>query len=336
MTKHLTDGVRAELERVVTPHGWTLEKAIQSGVDNPDSSVGIYAGDPESYQMLASIFNPIIQEYHGYDLSGHKSDFSLEGLPTENLDPEGKYVVSTRIRVGRNFAAYAFPSAISGEDRAALEAKVLEVVATLPEDLKGEYLPLTGMEESLRAELVAKHQLFKQGDRFLESAGVNRDWPNNRGIFRSHDELFLIWVVEEDSMRIMSMQKGADIAAVFNRLKSGLEHINSKIEFAFDPKLGYLTTCPTNLGTGMRASVHIRIPLLSAEPNFKEVCADLGLSIRGIHGEHSDSEGGVYDISNKRRLGITEREIYQELYEGVQKLIQLESELEKKLVSAEA
>lgn len=327
MKKHLTDEVREMLIGVKTPHGWTLEKAIQSGVDNPDSSVGIYAGDPQSYELVGAIFKPIIKEYHNYDLSGHKSDFSLEGLPTEDLDPTGDFVVSTRIRVGRNFASYAFPSAISAEDRAALEAEVLKVFNTLPAELQGQYLSLGGMTEEQRTELVAKHQLFKQGDRFLESAGVNRDWPNNRGIFRSSDELFLTWVSEEDSLRIMSMQKGADIAAVFNRLAKGLGHIDQNITFAYDPKLGYLTTCPTNLGTGMRASVHIKIPKLSAEPNFKEVCADLGLSIRGVHGEHSESEGGVYDISNKRRLGITEREIYLELYNGVKKLIELESSL---------
>lgn len=328
MRKHLTEEVKSLLENVVTPHGWTLDKAVRSGIENPDSNIGVYAGDPESYRMLAPLFNPVITEYHKYDLSGgHKSDFSLAGLPTENLDPGGRYVVSTRIRVGRNFAKYAFPSAISLEDRANLEKEVLEALDTLPKELKGQYLPLAGMSEEVRLDLIQKHQLFKAGDRFLESAGVNRDWPNNRGIFRSNDELFLTWVSEEDSMRIMSMQKGADIAAVFNRLSTALDCINKHIEFAFDNKLGYLTTCPTNLGTGMRASVHIAIPKLSVQPNFKDVCAGLGLSIRGVHGEHSESEGGVYDISNKARLGVTEREIYKQLYDGVKKLIDLESSL---------
>lgn len=329
MLKHATEAVMAQLQGVVTPHGWTAPKAIQSGIDNPDSSIGVYAGDPESYTMLAPLFDPIIKEYHKYDMSGHKSDFSLDGLATENLDPEGKYVVSTRIRVGRNFAKYAFPSAISADDRAAMEQEIVTVLATMPGNLAGTYFSLKAMTEEQRAQLVADHFLFKQGDRFLESVGVNRDWPNNRGIFHSPDKHFLVWVSEEDSMRIISMQQGADIAEVFNRLKTALEHINEKIQFAFDNVRGYYTTCPTNLGTAMRASVHIRIPLLSAQPNFQEVCKDLGLSIRGIHGEHSESAGGVYDISNKRRLGITEREIYAELYIGVKKLIELEKELEQ-------
>ncbi|HWC58023.1 MAG TPA: phosphagen kinase [Candidatus Paceibacterota bacterium] len=327
MKKYCTDAVKEELKDVVTPHGWTLQKAIQSGIDNPDSSIGVYAGDPESYTVLAPLFDPVIRDYHNYDMSGHKSDFSLEGLPTENLDLEGKYVISTRIRVGRNFAKYAFPSAISSEDRAKLESEIVAVLKELPDALKGEYYPLDGMSEKTRQKMVEDHFLFKQGDRFLESVGVNRDWPKSRGIFFSNDKKFLVWISEEDSMRIISMQQGADIAEVFNRLAKALAFINERINFAFDNVRGYHTTCPTNLGTAMRASVHIKIPKLSARENFKAICGTLGLSIRGVHGEHSESADGIFDISNKRRLGVTEREIYQQLYNGVKKLIDIEKEL---------
>jgi protein-arginine kinase len=161
----------------------------------------------------------------------------------------------------------------------------------------------------------------------LESAGVNRDWPKNRGIFFSEDKKFLVWISEEDSMRIISMQQGADIAEVFTRLSTALDYINEHITFAFDDVRGFYTTCPTNLGTAMRASVHIKIPKFSASQNFIAICGTLGLSIRGIHGEHSESFDGIYDISNKRRLGVTEAEIYQQLYDGVKKLIEIEKSL---------
>ncbi len=327
MKKYCSEAVQTQLADVTTPHGWTLQKAIQSGIDNPDSSIGVYAGDPESYTMLAPLFDPVIKDYHHYDMAGHRSDFSLIGLSIENLDPEGSYVVSTRIRVGRNFAKYAFPSAISAADRAAMESEIIAALQQLPGSLKGEYFPLDGMSEEMRQKLVADHFLFKQGDRFLESVGVNRDWPKNRGIFFSDDKRFLVWISEEDSMRIISMQQGADIAEVFMRLATALDFINEKIHFAFDDIRGYHTTCPTNLGTAMRASVHIKIPKLSASENFKAICGTLGLSIRGVHGEHSESSDGIYDISNKRRLGVTEREIYEQLYHGVKKLIELEKSL---------
>jgi protein-arginine kinase len=327
MKRFCTDEVQNQLANAVTPHGWTLRKAIQSGIDNPDSSIGLYAGDPESYTVLAPLFDSVIKEYHHYDMKGHKSDFSLSGLPVENLDPEGKYVVSTRIRVGRNFAKYAFPSAISADDRATMESEIVKTLKQLPGSLKGQYFPLEGMSEEVRQKMVEDHFLFKQGDRFLESVGVNRDWPKNRGIFFSDDKRFLVWVSEEDSMRIISMQPGADIAEVFTRLATALNFINEHIHFAFDDIRGYHTTCPTNLGTAMRASVHIRIPKFSAGQNFKAICGTLGLSIRGVHGEHSESSDGIYDISNKRRLGVTEREIYEQLYSGVKKLIEIEKAL---------
>lgn len=327
MKKYFTPEIQEKLKDIVTPHGWTLAKAVQTGFDNPDSSIGIYAGDPESYTMMAPIFDPVISEYHKYDMSGHKSDFSLVGLETENLDPEGKYIISTRIRVGRNFAKFAFPSAISAGDRAVLEKEIVSVLETLPGNLHGTYISLGEMTKEVRQQMINDHFLFKEGDRFLESAGVNRNWPDNRGIFFSDDKKFLTWISEEDSMRIISMQQGGDISEVFNRLASALSHINESITFAFDDVRGYHTTCPTNLGTAMRASVHIKIPKLSSQPNFEEVCKDLGLSIRGIHGEHSESADGIYDISNKRRLGVTEREIYEQLYNGVKKLIELESSL---------
>lgn len=324
MKKHATAEVIEKLQNIVDEYGWTAQKAIQSGIDNPDSSIGVYMGGPASYKAFADLVNPVIEEYHKYAMTGHKSDFSLNGLSIENLDPEGKYIVSTRVRVGRNFADYGFPSAISRENRKEMEGKIVEVLKTLPGGLQGAYHSLENMTEDVRQQLVADHFLFKQGDRFLESVGVNRDWPEGRGIFFSGDKKFLVWVSEEDSMRIISMQQGGDVAEVFTRLATALDHINQKIKFAFDDKLGYLTTCPTNLGTAMRASVHIKIPKVSARPDFQEICKDLGLSIRGIHGEHSESEGGIYDISNKRRLGISEREIYAELYNGIKKLIELE------------
>jgi hypothetical protein len=179
MTKYATPAVAAALAGIVTANGWTYEKSIKSGLENIDSGTGVYAGDPESYIALAALFDPIIKDYHKYDMSGHKSDFSLNGLETENLDPEKKFVVSTRVRVGRNFADYAFPSAISAEDRAKMEAEIIAALETLPGDLAGKYFSLGGLSEEETKQMIADHFLFKQGDRFLESAGVNRDWPNN-------------------------------------------------------------------------------------------------------------------------------------------------------------
>jgi len=91
----------------------------------------------------------------------------------------------------------------------------------------------------------------------LDAAGLNRDWPSGRGIFHNAEKTFLTWVNEEDQLRIISMQKGADLLAVFTRLSIAASEIEKVAKFAHDDHLGYITSCPTNCGTALRASVHI-------------------------------------------------------------------------------
>jgi arginine kinase len=330
--QYLTPEIHLALQNKVAKCGFTLEDIIRSGFENTDGDIGIYAGDEDCYHQFAILFDAIIQDYHHYQPHEihpkNLDDSDLESLP--NLDPEDNRILSTRIRVGRNLKGYALPPAISKEARQEVEAQIITALAKLDGEHKGHYYPLCEMTESTRAQLVADHFLFKKGDRFLESAGVNRDWPDSRGIFHSDDKQFLIWVNEEDQLRIISMQKGGDIAQVFKRLVTGIQALEQEIPLQFDPHLGYISSCPTNLGTALRASVHIKLPLLSQTNYFKKICADLELSIRGIHGEHSESIGGIWDISNKRRLGLTEVDCVLTLYNGVKKIIQLEIELENK------
>jgi len=166
------------------------------------------------------------------------------------------------------------------------------------------------------------------GDRFLEHAGLNREWPEARGIFHNNSKTFLIWVNEEDEFRIISMQNGGDIADVFERLARGQAGIEKFAKFAQNKVLGYITTCPTNLGTGMRASVHIKIPKLAEnKEKFHEIASKYHLDVRGIDGEHSESKGGIYDVSNKRRLGLPETLLVLDMYHGVKAMIEEESKL---------
>ena len=129
-------------------------------------------------------------------------------------------------------------------------------------ELEGKYYALSSLTEQERTQLINDHFLFKEGDRFLEACGLNRDWPEGRGIFHNNDKTFLVWVNEEDQLRIISMQNGADIGQVFQRLSIACSAIEKVAEFAHDDHLGYITSCPTNLGTALRASVLIKLPLL--------------------------------------------------------------------------
>merc|ERR1719150_1518853 len=145
---------------------------------------------------------------------------------------------------------------------------------TLTGDLAGTYYPLLGMDEKVRQQLIADHFLFKGGDKYLESCGLEREWPEARGIFHNDAKTFLVWVNEEDQLRIISMQQGADIGAVFERLSRAAQAIEQKARFSHNDHLGYITSCPTNLGTALRASVHIHLPKLGQNmEKFEEIAA---------------------------------------------------------------
>jgi len=128
------------------------------------------------------------------------------------------------------------------------------------------------------------------------------------------------------------MQKGADILSVFTRLSIAAGEIEKVAEFAHDEHLGYITSCPTNLGTALRASVHIKLPLLGKDKAaFNAIADKYYVQIRGIHGEHTETDDGIFDISNKRRLGRSEKDLVQDMYDGVKAMISAEKELEAKM-----
>lgn len=119
------------------------------------------------------------------------------------------------------------------------------------------------------------------------------------------------------------------IGAIYQRLVHAVEAIGKDVAFSRHDRFGFLTFCPSNLGTTIRASVHIKLPNLgSNRAKLEEEAAKFNLQVRGTRGEHTDSEGGVFDISNKRRLGLTEFDAVSEMYNGIKQLIDLEKSTE--------
>jgi len=328
LCKHLTPELFERLKDQETPHGFRLENVIKSGLENLDSEIGIYAGDEESYVTFAALFDKVIEAYHGFSKEAfHESNLNVNDLKIAPLDEA--YVLSTRIRVGRNLEGMPLGAAISQTQRDEVEKSVVGVLKGFEGELEGAYYPLLGMSNETREQLIQDHFLFKDGDRFLASSGLARDWPHGRGIFHNHDKTFLVWLNEEDQLRIISMQQGGDVLAVFTRLLKAIKQIEAELPFAYSKRLGYISSCPTNLGTAMRASVHIRLKNLSKDmAQVKAITDKYHLQIRGTDGEHSRSKEGILDISNARRLGITEVQAIQEMFDGVVALIEAEKGLE--------
>ncbi|XP_013791403.1 arginine kinase-like [Limulus polyphemus] len=327
LKKHLSKEVFDSTKNKKTAMGATLLDVIQSGVENLDSGVGIYAPDAESYTTFAPLFNPIIDDYHGGFKATDKHPAKEWGdiNTLVDLDPTGKFIISTRVRCGRSLQGYPFNPCLTEEQYKEMEQKVSSTLSGLHDELKGTYYPLTGMDKATQQQLIDDHFLFKEGDRFLQTANACRYWPAGRGIFHNDTKTFLVWVNEEDHLRIISMQKGGDLKTVYNRLVTAVDTIESKLPFSHDDRFGFLTFCPTNLGTTMRASVHIQLPKLAKDRKvLEDIASKFNLQVRGTRGEHTESEGGVYDISNKRRLGLSEYQAVREMQDGIQEMIKME------------
>ena len=244
------------------------------------------------------MFDPLIQEYHGISPDAvHTSDMDVNKIQG-NIDPTAP-VNSTRIRVGRSIDGFGLSPGITKDQRLGVENLMKKAFSNLTGDLAGTYFPLTGMNEKVRQQLVDDHFLFVSGDRNLIAAGMERDWPEGRGIFHNKDKTFLTWVNEEDQLRIISMQGGGDVRAVFDRLARGIKAVGDSVkaesgkDFMLDAKYGYVHSCPTNLGTGMRASVHIDLPGYTKEglKTLEARCEELHLQPRGTRGESGGQTG---------------------------------------------
>jgi len=335
-SKYLTPAVYAQLFDKVTPNGFTIDKVIAPAIDLPYAkkiSIGCVAGDAESYTVFSDLFDPIIEEYHTYPKDAiHPTDLDYTKLKVPELD--SKYILSTRIRAGRSLKGLPLPPLASRAARRETEKLIVTGLNSLEGELAGKYYSLMTMTEEENESLVKQHFLFENPDEWTIAGGFGRDWPDCRGIFLNTNKTFLVWVNEEDHMRIISMQKGADFVQVFKRFVDAANAVERSLKasglgFAHTPHLGYITTCPTNLGTGLRASVHVKLPLLGKVPGFQKYATSLGLQVRGQGGEKDYSYTGVFDVSNRFRLGYSEVVLVQTMLDGIAKLIELEKKLEK-------
>merc|ERR1712180_460195 len=338
VAKYVTEPIWEKLNRAKTAtSGFSLAKAIACAVEFNNQHCGIYAGDWDSYKVFSDVFDPLIQEYHGIAAdSTHTSD--MDASKIKGTISKEAPVHSTRIRVGRNIDGFGLSPGITKQQLVEVENLMKKAFANLKGDLAGSYFPLTGMSEKVRQQLVDDHFLFMSGDPNLKVAGMERDWPEGRGIFHNKDKTFLTWVNEEDQLRIISMQAGGDVKGVFDRLARGIKAVGDSIkkesgrDFMLDAKYGYIHSCPTNLGTGMRASVHVDLPGYTKEGVniLKARCEDLHLQPRGTRGESGGQTGITYDISNKHRLGYSEVQLVQKMIDGVNTLVKEDRELQKK------
>jgi creatine kinase len=344
MAKTLTPELFAKLKDVKSSKGFSLSNVIQTGVVTPHLGVGATAGDEECWEIFQELFYPIIKGWHQYDPASqlHPVDLDPSKLVMSDAQKEtfNKYVASTRIRAARNISGYSLPSGATESDRKAVEDLLKQTFANFSGELAGTYYELGSMTDEARDFLLSRGFLFQipTAKNLLTGAGAARSWPSNRGIFHNAAQTALAWVNEEDHCRIISMELGGNIPSVFTRfcdisnaIKTSSEQIGSKLMWS--DRLGFLGTCPSNLGTGLRASVMVTLTafnaLMTSEKHedrelLEQVCDCFDLQPRGSAGEHSAAEGGKFDVSNKQRLGFSEVQLVQKMIDGVTKVIEFE------------
>lgn len=211
---------------------------------------------------------------------------------------EGDVVISTRIRLARNLPTYPFPAGMTAEQRHEVCQKVRAVLQGGEE--KWEYLEMQNMLERDALAMVERHLISP------DFAACNE----GSGLLLAEDESLSLMICEEDHLRLQAMGAGLQPDELYRKLDAIDTVLDEALHFAFDERLGYLTQCPTNLGTGMRASVMLHLPALQERGMVQQLAntvSKLGLTIRGMYGEGSRSEGALYQLSNQVTLGISEQ-----------------------------
>ena len=238
-------------------------------------------------------------------------------------DKTKKTVISTRVRLARNLEGYPFPSHLKSEKQAKEIIRLVSSGFSRLDEFKLYYMDAVDdenavclMENHLISPMLIKNKRFS-------AALINTQ------------ENVSIMINEEDHLREQCIVKGFDLPLAYDTMNGIDNRIGKSMKFAFDEQFGFLTACPTNLGTGLRASVMLFLPALTVNgvmPRVIRSISRLGLTVRGVYGEGSDAEGYMYQISNEVTLGVTEEEILTQVKEAVLKICELEEAERRNLI----
>ncbi|MEN6458631.1 MAG: protein arginine kinase [Thermoguttaceae bacterium] len=241
------------------------------------------------------------------------------------VGPESDIVISSRIRLARNLADFPFISRTTPQDRARIEKALHDRINEIADQNEMLYLEMAGLDKVDRQFLVERHLISRE----------HAEGQDARAVAIDAGEKFSLMINEEDHLRIQAMQSGLDLASVWQQVDRLDDLIEEKITYAFSDRLGYLTACPTNVGTGMRVSVMLHLPALVITRQIDKVFRSLqkiSLAVRGLYGEGSQAMGDFYQISNQVTLGLTESDLIRRVSDIVPVIIDYERQARDFLV----
>lgn len=240
-------------------------------------------------------------------------------------------VMSTRIRLARNLNGYRFPLAFTEDEAHKIDQSVSATLVDADEELQMNFssIQIKDVSELNRQVLVEKHLISPK----LANS------PMTGSVLLSEDESVSVMVNEEDHIRIQCLFPGLQIQQAYAQADTIDRLLEKELPYAFDEQFGYLTSCPTNTGTGLRASVMMHLPALTKTKQINRIVtiiSRLGMVVRGIYGEGSEALGNVYQVSNQTTLGKTEEDILADLQSITEQIIQKEREARDALLKHSA
>ena len=236
-------------------------------------------------------------------------------------------VLSSRVRLARNYEDLPFDTARKPEEAATCIARTANALALSGMDEGFQLIRLSALTETQRKALAESRLISKDLLKEPETAAV---------LLRQEDTLSIM-INEEDHLRIQAVRPGLDLLSAASACFRVDDALSRQVAFAFDKQLGYLTACPTNTGTGMRASLLMHLPMLTIckqMGNVGQIVAKVGLTIRGVYGEGAEALGNLYQVSNQVTLGRTEQELISTVTAVGHQLTDMENVLREKTLSS--
>ena len=234
------------------------------------------------------------------------------------IGEDADIIMSTRVRLARNLNGYRFPIRFIEDEARLINDQVMQALLSINDNkMHFSYFPIKDLPAMQRQVLVEKH--------LISPNLANSD--EYSAVYLTEDESVSVMVNEEDHIRIQVLTPGLKLKETFKKAIDVDHFLAQTLNYAYDEQFGFLTSCPTNVGTGLRASVMLHLPALTMMKKMNQMIqtlARLGMVVRGIYGEGSDNLGNIYQISNQITLGKSEREILDDLESIVQQIIEQE------------
>ncbi len=252
--------------------------------------------------------------------------------PARWLDGSGQYadiVISSRIRLARNFQDLPFPNRASASKLGQVLTRLYDCLPSIDELKDAHFFNMNALSRQERQFLMERHLISAQ---FVDS-------KKPAGLIVNRDETLSIMINEEDHLRMQAIQPGLNIEKAWHDLHRLDDALARQLDFAFSDQFGYLTACPTNTGTGIRVSIFINLPALALSKKIDNIIHDIApseIAIRGFYGEGSDVMGNFFQISNQLTLGRTEQSVVNRIHNMAEQLVSHELNARQALMQEEA